>query len=99
MDLKQKTALKSNNYLKNSLYSVSCIIGLIISPQSWSKSDEKAIIVYADEAMPNISTTAKTYTVINTSQPKYQYASDALGLLKKRPDSVFQALAVQMGKL
>ncbi|HGJ5856229.1 TonB-dependent receptor [Arsenophonus nasoniae] len=85
MDLKQKTALKSNNYLKNSLYSVSCIIGLIISPQSWSKSDEKAIIVYADEAMPNISTTAKTYTVINTSQPKYQYASDALGLLKKTP--------------
>lgn len=85
MDLKQKAALKSINYIKHSLYSVPCIIGLIISPQSWSKSDDKTIIVYADETMPNISTTAKTYTVIDTSQPKYQYASDALDLLKKTP--------------
>lgn len=40
--------------------------------------------------MPNISTTAKTYTVINTSQPKYQYASDALGLLKNARTQSFR---------
>lgn len=85
MDLKQKTALKSINYIKHSLYGVPCIIGLIISQQSWSKSDDKTIIIYADKAMQNISTTAKTYTVIDTNQPKYQYATDALDLLKKTP--------------
>ncbi|WGO84766.1 TonB-dependent receptor domain-containing protein [Arsenophonus apicola] len=85
MDLKHKTALKSIHYIKHSLYSVPCIIGLMISQQSWSKSDDKTITVYADEAMPNMSTTAKTYTVIDTNQPKYQYASNALDLLKKTP--------------
>ena len=44
--------------------------------------------------MPNISSIAKTYTVIDSTKPKYQYASNALDLLKK-----FPALAVLMAKL
>lgn len=85
MGLKKKTALKSTNYIKYSLYGVPCIIGMLIPQPSWAKADDKTITVYADQAMPNISTTAKTYTVIDTSKPKYQYASNALDLLRSIP--------------
>ncbi|WP_052044831.1 TonB-dependent receptor plug domain-containing protein [Candidatus Arsenophonus nilaparvatae] len=85
MGLKKKTALKSINNIKYSLYGVPYIIGMLIPQPSWAKADDKTIIVYADQAMPNISTTAKTYTVIDTSKPKYQYASNALDLLKSIP--------------
>lgn len=85
MGLKKKTVLKSINYIKYSLYGIPCIIGMLILQPSWAKADDKTITVYADQAMPNISTIAKTYTVIDTSKPKYQYASNALDLLRNIP--------------
>lgn len=96
----KKNTLKSINYTKCSLYSVPYIIGMLIPQPSWEKADNKSIIVYADQAMLNISTTAKTYTVIDTSKPKYQYTSDALDLLKSIPGiSASLALVVPMAKI
>lgn len=37
MGLKQQTSLKSNNYIKNSLYRIPAIVGIIISQPGCSK--------------------------------------------------------------